>query len=254
MSVKEKMSALNSRDDIQDQSSNSENSLSEEACKEMAKSEMVYLKSEKVLDLGKMKATNYKFNKRIFLPKGETAEREALHEVRRMSMFETFKNTIKKSNDGGNKEDEKRVSSNLSKLELKGMKSLQKRVKNGELMITETDKSNRFCILKTSQYYEAGQKHVSKDQKISHEQVRAIQKVVNDHSFWLRKIFGLGVEWGHEDRIGNSMTDRGEVVAPLYLLIKDHKGWSYEEGSPPPPDQYVVATRAIIATSAKFCH
>ena len=30
------------------------------------------------------------------------------------------------------------------------------------------------------------------------------------------------------------MTDRGEVVSPLYLLIKDHKNWSYETGTPPP--------------------
>ena len=30
------------------------------------------------------------------------------------------------------------------------------------------------------------------------------------------------------------MTDRGEVVAPLYLLVKDHKGWSSEQGTPPP--------------------
>ena len=30
------------------------------------------------------------------------------------------------------------------------------------------------------------------------------------------------------------MTGRGEVVAPLYLLIKDHKGWSFEGGTPPP--------------------
>ena len=85
MSVKEKMSALNSSDDPRDLSVISDNSLSEEANKEMAKSEIVYLKSEKVLDLGKMKAAN------VFLPKGESAEREALHEVRRMSMFETLR-------------------------------------------------------------------------------------------------------------------------------------------------------------------
>ena len=30
------------------------------------------------------------------------------------------------------------------------------------------------------------------------------------------------------------MTDRGEVVAPLYLLVKDHKGWRPEDGTPPP--------------------
>ena len=30
------------------------------------------------------------------------------------------------------------------------------------------------------------------------------------------------------------MTDRGEAVAPLYLLIKDHKGWVQESGQAPP--------------------
>ena len=113
------------------------------------------------------------------------------------------------------------------------MKSLQKRVLNNEITITETDKLGRFCVLKNEQYFEAGSKHVDKDLKISCEQVRTVQKFVNDHSAWLKKIFNLGVNWGHEDRLGNSMTDRGEVVVPLYLLIKDHKGWTFEEGTPP---------------------
>ena len=130
--------------------------------------------------------------------------------------------------------DRDKLESNLTKLELSGMRSLQKRVLSNEIMITETDKSGRFSILKSSQYYQAGQKHTKNDQVITHDQVKLIQKTVNDHNILLRKIFGLGVNWGHEDRISNSMTDKGEVVAPLYLLIKDHKGWSYEEGSPPP--------------------
>ena len=58
------------------------------------------------------------------------------------------------------------------------MKSLQRRVRNGELMLTETDKSKKFSVLKTSQYYEAGEKHTKKDLKINCEQVKIVQKKV----------------------------------------------------------------------------
>ena len=30
------------------------------------------------------------------------------------------------------------------------------------------------------------------------------------------------------------MVDQGEVIAPLYLLIKDHKAWRESDGVPPP--------------------
>ena len=85
-----------------------------------------------------------------------------------------------------------------------------------------------------SQYLESGKKHTINDQVIGYEKLQEIQRTVNGHSDWLRKIFGLGSSWSHEDRHGHSMTDRGEVVAPLYLLIKDHKGWSFENGTAPP--------------------
>jgi len=114
------------------------------------------------------------------------------------------------------------------------MKSLQKRVLNKEIIITETDKSRRFCVLKYDQYLASGMKHTKNDMIVTCEQVKVLQKCVNDHSKWLRRIFGLGSCWGHEERIGNNMTDKGEVVAPLYLLVKDHKGWSVSDGSPPP--------------------
>ena len=59
------------------------------------------------------------------------------------------------------------IKSNLTLAEQRGMKSLQERVKQGEIVVTETDKSRRFCVLTRSQYNEAGMKHTSKDEKIS---------------------------------------------------------------------------------------
>ena len=255
MIAKEKMDKTNSavEDEGEDQMSKEEKALT-------AKSNILYDKSDKSLDMGRFKATEYKFNKYIHLPKAESIERESLHEVRRNKMIDIFKGVTKKprSNESErsvgskNKCAERSVSnkrtcversvssmstcveSNLSKKEQEGFKSLKKRVSNNEIVVTETDKSRRFCVLTAQQYIDSGEKHIKNDCEINYEELHSIQKSVNDHGVWLRRIFGIGSNWGHEGRIGNSMTDKGEVVAPLYLLIKDHKGWSFEDGTPPP--------------------
>ena len=266
MTVKEKLNELNSTPNCDESvlTTDSSSSLTEEAESEESKAVMVYLKSERVLDLGKLKATDYKFNKHVYLPKSESTEREAVHEARRrLAMLDIFRQVTSKKDAYGMKDNKVRsnednnndILSNLTRSEYAGMKSLQKRVLNGEIILTETDKSKKFCVIKSEQYLASGQKHTKKDLKISYDQVKTIQKIVNDHSSCLQKIFGIGASWGHEDRLSNSMTDRGEVVAPLYLLVKDHKGWSPEDGTPPPPhDQSAVATEDLVAISVSCCH
>ena len=56
--------------------------------------------------------------------------------------------------------------SNLTKEEQAGLKSLQKRVKDGGLVICQTDKSSRFAIMTMQGYEEAGKKHTLKDQEV----------------------------------------------------------------------------------------
>ena len=131
------------------------------------------------------------------------------------------------------KEGALKTESNLSKSEIAGLKSLKKRVESKELIITEMDKSRRFCVLRYEQYIKAGSKHTKGDMELSWDQVYGVQKVVNDHCKWLRSIFRFGMNWGHKDRFSSNMVDRGEIVAPLYLLVKDHKGWSVDSPDPP---------------------
>ena len=76
--------------------------------------------------------------------------------------------------------------------------------------------------------------HIKDDLEISWDQVHSVQKAVNDHCKWLKRIFGVGVNWGHEDRFNINMVDKSEVVAPLYLLVKDHKNWSVDSTDQPP--------------------
>ena len=81
MTIKAKFNALNTGK--LDDTSSSSSSISKEAESEAAKAAMVYLKSVKSLDLRKMKAADYKFNKHILIPKNKSAKREVLHEMRR---------------------------------------------------------------------------------------------------------------------------------------------------------------------------
>ena len=52
---------------------------------------MVYDKENKSLDLGRLKASDYKYNKFIHLPKPESINREAMHEARKEQMLATFR-------------------------------------------------------------------------------------------------------------------------------------------------------------------
>ena len=72
------------------------------------------------------------------------------------------------------------------------------------------------------------------DIEISPEQVKRIQNLVNDHTWWLNNIMQCGSNWNHQDRMGRNIIDKGEQVCPMVLLIKDHKAWSPESNSPPP--------------------
>ena len=77
-------------------------------------------------------------------------------------------------------------------------------------------------------------KHNGKDKVVSVERARKIHKSVNGHSKWLANIFQYGIIWRQSDRVLNSMMDHSESIAPLYLLIKDHKGWTENSGEAPP--------------------
>ena len=126
------------------------------------------------------------------------------------------------------------IKSNLSKSELRGLKSLKKRVSQNEIVVCETDKSKKFAVLTRKQYEDAGKAHVDGDILVDPEEIKSVQKVINDHCFWLREIFQFGVNWDQKERMDHNMADHAENVAPLRLLIKDHKGWTEDSGLPPP--------------------
>ena len=118
--------------------------------------------------------------------------------------------------------------------ESKGLKSLKKRVAEGSIVVCQTDKSSRFAIMSIEEYEEAGRKHTDKDTEVSLNFMQENQRRINGHISMLLKTFMVGAQWGHEARHRATKITHSLSVAPLYLMFKDHKGWSVSLGGPPP--------------------
>ena len=81
---------------------------------------MVYSKENKGFDLGNMWASDYKFNKFVFLPKPKSVRKEALKEVRRREMISTYAKAADRINE-------------VEKEKVKKMKKRKKRKKTEDM-------------------------------------------------------------------------------------------------------------------------
>ena len=97
---------------------------------------------------GRSRATNWKGNKRIKLPKAGSTQLESYLDVRRRDAEKIYDECIELLKDGK----EKVSHNNLTASEARGVKSLKKGITNQELIICQTDKSGRFCVLTREQY------------------------------------------------------------------------------------------------------
>ena len=162
---------------------------------------MIYDFESKQLDFGKSKATNWKGNKRIKLPKAKSSLQEASLEMRRQAASKVYDECNKLLDDGA----EKVGMDKLTAGEKKGLKSLKKQVKDGSIIICQTDKSGHFCVMTSEQYRLAGHEHTAKDRRINLEEHGEIQRAINGHMRWWGSIWNLGGDWGQEERSLNNI-------------------------------------------------
>ena len=87
---------------------------------------------------------------------------EALIEMRRGTNEKIYKDFTKEK---CNKKGE--VKGNLDDDERDGLKSLQKKIKDGVLVILKSDKSGKLCAVSMEEYVKMGEVHTSKDEEIS---------------------------------------------------------------------------------------
>ena len=103
------------------------------------------------------------------------------------------------------------------------MRSLQKRMKNQEVIVMKTDKSGKLCIISREEYMKMGQEHNKRDEQIDRKAILEKEKQLNGHVFFWSKIWGSGEDHNHRDRIIDSKVVSSEQLADMYLMYKDHK-------------------------------
>ena len=196
--------------------------LSEEEIQECdefeARIRQVFDPETKEYDSRRKRATDMAECNRVTLPKPLSAEDEAKLDLRRTTQAQIFKDWLDKNTDKNN--DQK---SNLTPDEQEGLKSLQTRIKKGDLVIIKTDKSSKLAVTNRDEYIKMGQDHVAKDRIIDRQELIELEETLNGHSKAWCHIWGSGKDHKHFERILTSKVTHSENVANLYLMFKDHK-------------------------------
>ena len=187
-------------------------------------------KEERTLDMRKLKVTDAKYNVRSFFPRAAAPKDESKLQLRRQ-MMDTFDKYVQTK---CTKKGEQK-SRNMSIEQIQGRDSLLKRVKEGEIVITTTDKSGKFALVETSLYKEGAKEHL-KDEEISVEEVKETEVLMNRHSQQIVDAFMMGTvhgKHGQEIRIGQAFRSVGAQPGPVQFLVKDHKGTPQGKEMPP---------------------
>ena len=100
-------------------------------------------------------------------------------------------------------------------------------------------------------YLEMGQEHISGDKEISEAQIEEIEKTLNAHCAMLLKVTKMGADWEHEDRHRESNIKHSGYVAPMSLLVKDHK--KVEAGKLPKSRPVVSACQGLGTSHSIIC-
>ena len=185
---------------------------------EDARCRQIYDPLEKKYDDRNRRVTDLPECSRVTLPRPINIVREAQIESRRELHNKIYQDYRKEfCNERGEQE------TDLTKEELRGLTSLKKRIKKGELVVMKTDKSGKFSITTREKYLEMGEAHVGNDEVIARKKVRETDKIMNSHSRAWCSIWMTGQAHGQEDRIVSSKASKSENTAKLYLAHKDHK-------------------------------
>ena len=180
-----------------------------------------------------MRGTDLPFNKRITLPRSLDIDSE----IKLRTLGTSLKNAI-------NTAAGTRIESNLSRQQQAGLKSLQERVKNHEIVVFLTDKSGRFSVDTPTNYLAAGEQHTANDETITKKECRDIEGVMNAHSnAWIRML-GAGTLQNDQKRISDDMVSKNCPPPAFYTLRKDHKLAIVEPEIGPPTRPVCGATQA----------
>ena len=95
---------------------------------------------------------------------------------------------------------------------------MRKRIKNEEVVVLKTDKSGKSTLAEKESYLAMEKKLNEGDKVIKREDLRVMERRINEHCKMWTKIVNAGEFHGHNSRIRCSKTIESEVEASKYFM------------------------------------
>jgi hypothetical protein len=183
------------------------------------KSREVYDKEEKKVDLRNQRVTDLKTCTRTFPPRVAERREELKIQAQRSAINDETERYVKdKCNDKGEIKE-----GNLSKEEKEGKKKIIKRMKEGKIFITATDKSKKFVVTTPEIYKRAAMIHINKDHEIKWEELSKVEKEIDRHVRQMVRIFDVGSTHNQVGRCKQALVTEDRPPPNVKFYFKDHK-------------------------------
>ena len=174
----------------------------------------IYDPITKKLDFRKLRATLIKNNPRVKMPRARPPLEEAQILTRRTMAHKLATEFIKSQKEY----------TNLTASEKRGLRKLTKRVKAGEIVVIETDKSGKLAICSMEAYMAMGDAHAMKDKVATWEKVKESQKIILGTLKSLNRIFNTAENEGDDMARAWDAKELQATSIPINSYTpKDHK-------------------------------
>ena len=131
------------------------------------------------------------------------------------------------------KEKQTKPESNMTKQQKQGLKKLKRRVKNGEIVCFQTDKSGSISVDTPDNYVDSMQPHLEGTIPSTEEEYTKTEKLINAHMMnWCRIM-------KFDKKVAHNFISENNEIPPLYGLRKDHKDVPAGEEEKGPPQRPV---------------
>ena len=205
----------------------------------------VYDEANATVMFSKARVTDFPSCRRITVPEPEDEDSEVVFAAMKEEIVGVTKSVMAEICD----EKGNILKQNISKVEMKALRNLKKRVNEGEILIVPTDKSGRLSVTTKESYVQAMQPHVTNDIVIDLEERADIERKLNGHTLQLARILMLGEDHNHWDRFRSALTNKYGHIPTLSGFLKDHKPFT-----PGQPRKMRPVAGASEANNSQLCH
>ena len=191
----------------------------------------------KTFDATRIRNRDVPFRKRVTIPECADPATEAkltLCRERLNKVLEEYK------------EKQTKPESNLTKQQKQGLKKLKRRVKNGEIVCFQTDKSGSISVDTPDNYVDSMQPHLEGTIPSTEEEYTKTEKLINAHMMNWCRIMKL------DKKVAHNFISENNEIPPLYGLRKDHKDVPAGEEEKGPPQRPVCG--AVVASNYSLSH